>query len=74
MFQEEVSNLRDKYNEERSNPVLPKNVPPVSGRIMWIRHFYKRIEEPMDVFKTRKRVKNILFACIFVYICFYFSR
>lgn len=56
MFQGELEVLRDRYNEERQSPLVPRNMPPVSGRIMWIRHFYKRIEEPMEVFKTKPRV------------------
>ncbi|KAJ8919736.1 hypothetical protein NQ315_006264 [Exocentrus adspersus] len=56
MFQCEIEALRDRYNEERQSPTLPRNMPPVSGRIMWIRHFFKRIEQPMEVFKTKSRV------------------
>lgn len=56
MFQEEIEQLRDKYNEERQSPLLPRNMPPCSGRIMWIRQLYKRIEEPMDIFKQHHRV------------------
>ncbi|KAJ8960348.1 hypothetical protein NQ317_010573 [Molorchus minor] len=56
MFQGEIEVLRDRYNEERQSPLIPRNMPPVSGRIMWIRHFYKRIEEPMVIFKTKPRV------------------
>lgn len=74
MFQAEIEVLRDRYNEERQAPSVPRNMPPVSGRIMWIRHFYKRIEEPMEIFKTKPRVrlkfcikmtvgKRIIFSC-----------
>ncbi|XP_076264175.1 dynein axonemal heavy chain 5-like [Rhynchophorus ferrugineus] len=56
LFQMEIEILRDRYNEERQAPQLPRNMPPVSGRIMWIRHFYSRISEPMDIFKTKTRV------------------
>ncbi|XP_044745141.1 dynein axonemal heavy chain 8-like [Coccinella septempunctata] len=56
MFQDELGNLRDIYNEDRQAPFLPKNMPPVAGRCMWIRHFYRRIERPMLVFKEKTRV------------------
>ncbi|KAG5868053.1 hypothetical protein JTB14_022256 [Gonioctena quinquepunctata] len=56
MFQGEIEELRDRYNEERQTPSLPRNMPPVAGRIMWIRHFYSRIEEPMNVFRTKDKV------------------
>lgn len=58
MFQNELEALRDRYNEERQSPLLPRNMPPVSGRIIWIRHFYKRITEPMEIFKTKQRVSG----------------
>lgn len=62
MFQKEIEVLRDRYNEERQTPMIPRNIPPVSGRIMWIRHFYSRIEEPMNVFRTKERVcKDYIF-------------
>jgi dynein heavy chain len=53
LLQYEIENLRDHYNTFRDNPNLPRNFPPVSGRIMWIRQFYKRIEEPMNILKVR---------------------
>ncbi|XP_017775151.1 PREDICTED: dynein heavy chain 8, axonemal [Nicrophorus vespilloides] len=56
IYQTEIEELRDKYNEDRQTPPIPKNMPPISGRIIWIRQFYKRIEEPMDVFKEKRRV------------------
>lgn len=57
MFQDEIEELRDRYNEERQNPLLPRNIPPVSARIMWIRQLYSRIEEPMNIFKENIRVR-----------------
>lgn len=58
MFQDEIEELRDRYNEERQNPLLPRNMPPISGRIMWIRQLYSRIEEPMNIFKTKTKVRH----------------
>lgn len=60
LFQYEIEALRDRYNEERQAPIIPRNVPPVSGRIMWIRQFYSRITEPMEVFKAKPRVCLVL--------------
>lgn len=59
MFADELGIVRDKYNEERQNPILPKIMPPVSGRIMWIRQYYRRIEDPMNVFLTKPKVRNL---------------
>ncbi|KAL4712627.1 hypothetical protein ACJJTC_007924 [Scirpophaga incertulas] len=40
----EIESIRDRYNEERENPELPRNMPPVAGRIMWIRFYDKKIK------------------------------
>ncbi|XP_069678741.1 dynein axonemal heavy chain 5-like [Periplaneta americana] len=56
LFQEEIESLRDNYNEFRQNPQICRNMPPVSGRIKWIRQYYKRIEEPMNILKEKASV------------------
>lgn len=61
MFKKEIAILRDRYNADRQEPTLPMNVTPFAGRIMWIRQLFKRISEPMEIFKTRKRVYNSLY-------------
>lgn len=55
-YKREIEETRDRYNEDRLDPPLPRNVPPVSGRIFWIRQLYKRVECPMKIYKTRPRV------------------
>lgn len=56
MYQKEIEQIRDRYNEDRSSPVLPRNTPPVAGRILWIRQLCKRVQGPMDIFKKHDRV------------------
>lgn len=51
-----METIRDRYNEDRSSPPLPRNIPPVAGRILWIRQLYRRIEAPMEIFKKREKV------------------
>ncbi|XP_041975311.1 dynein axonemal heavy chain 8 [Aricia agestis] len=55
-YTEEIENIRDRYNEEREDPELPRNMPPVAGRIMWIRFYDKNIRMPMEVFKKHREV------------------
>ncbi|PZC81902.1 hypothetical protein B5X24_HaOG211688 [Helicoverpa armigera] len=52
----EIEALRDRYNEEKEQPELPRNMPPVAGRVMWIRFYDKNINMPMDVFKKHHEV------------------
>lgn len=56
MFEAEIEDVRDRYNENRSNPPVPRNIPKISGRILWIRQLMKRVEYPMETYKTRSRV------------------
>ncbi|GBP33368.1 Dynein heavy chain 5, axonemal [Eumeta japonica] len=55
-FTEEIESLRDRYNEERENPELPRNMPPVSGRILWIRFYNQHIQGPMKIFQEHHEV------------------
>ncbi|CAK1540075.1 unnamed protein product [Leptosia nina] len=52
----EIEALRDRYNEERENPELPRNMPPVAGRVMWIRFYHKNIKAPMREFMQHHEV------------------
>lgn len=56
MFEKEIEDVRDSYNEDRSNPPIVRNISPIAGRILWIRQLYRRIEIPMNIFKSRQKV------------------
>ncbi|XP_013102946.2 dynein axonemal heavy chain 8 [Stomoxys calcitrans] len=53
MLENEMFNLKDVYNEERDRPSIPHKVPPVAGRIMWIRSIFQKIDVPMQSLKLR---------------------
>ncbi|CAK9824517.1 Dynein axonemal heavy chain 8 [Anthophora retusa] len=69
LFQKEIEDVRDRYNEDRSDPPIPRNVPPIAGRILWIRQLYRRIEDPMEIYKKCKRVlaHDHMQKCIKIY-------
>jgi len=69
MFEQEIEDIRDSYNENRSDPPVPRNIPPVTGRILWIRQLYKRIEVPMNMFRSHHRVitHDSMQKCIKIY-------
>ncbi|EFN77895.1 Dynein heavy chain 8, axonemal [Harpegnathos saltator] len=69
MYQQEIENIRDKYNEDRSNPPVPRNIPSIVGRILWIRQLFRRIEIPMNIFKLHEKVitKEPMQKCIKAY-------
>ena len=45
----ELTSVQDTYEHFKHNPPCTRNMPPVSGNIMWARHLLRRIEEPMEV-------------------------
>lgn len=69
MYEREIEDIRDRYNEERSDPPIPRNIPPITGRILWIRHLYNRVEIPMNVFRSHQRVimHDSMQKCIKIY-------
>jgi len=38
------------------DPVIVRNITPVSGRIQWARHLAQRLEQPMEIFKQHPSV------------------
>lgn len=54
-----------RYNEEREDPELPRNMPPVSGRVMWIRFYDKNIKTPMEIFKHHHEVITHMVSCTY---------
>jgi dynein heavy chain, axonemal len=55
----ELSLVVQKYQKEYLNPPIERDVPDITGRILWARQLYKYIETPMLQFKDdRKMMKN----------------
>ncbi|XP_077430963.1 dynein axonemal heavy chain 5 isoform X2 [Vanacampus margaritifer] len=50
---EMVSNL---YMKQKLDPPIGRDLPPISGRIMWARQLYGRIQGPMDLFQQHTGV------------------
>ena len=44
------------YMKSYDDPVMLRNITPVSGRILWARHLARRVEEPMEIFKLHPSV------------------
>ncbi|CAF3405686.1 unnamed protein product [Rotaria sp. Silwood1] len=48
-----VAKIYQKYSKE---PPIPRDLPPIAGRIVWARQLYKRIQRPMDIFVANKTI------------------
>ncbi|ELU05307.1 hypothetical protein CAPTEDRAFT_162628 [Capitella teleta] len=51
-YSRDLETVRKLYQKQKAEPVVPRNLPPVAGKISWARQLYRRIEAPMKVFKT----------------------
>ncbi|KAM7379582.1 hypothetical protein PAMP_005128 [Pampus punctatissimus] len=47
-YASEVEFVKMLYDKQRDDPPLARNMPPVAGRIVWVRHLYSKIEEPIS--------------------------
>lgn len=52
----ELEKVQGLYEQQKHDPPIPRNLPPVSGHIAWSRHLLKRIEEPMKQFESNQNV------------------
>uniref|UniRef100_A0A1B6CZR9 AAA+ ATPase domain-containing protein n=2 Tax=Clastoptera arizonana TaxID=38151 RepID=A0A1B6CZR9_9HEMI len=52
----ELNKMYDYYLKNLKTPDIPRNFPPSSGRIVWLRKISKRIQDPMDVFEVNGEV------------------
>ncbi|XP_041649230.1 dynein heavy chain 5, axonemal [Cheilinus undulatus] len=50
------------YMKQKLDPPIGRDMPPVSGRIMWTRQLYSRIQGPMDLFQKQPGVLSTLEA------------
>ncbi|XP_015212531.2 dynein axonemal heavy chain 5 isoform X1 [Lepisosteus oculatus] len=44
------------YTKQKNEPPIARDLPPVSGRILWARQLFHRIQEPMDLFQQHPSV------------------
>ncbi|XP_059501105.1 dynein axonemal heavy chain 8-like [Stegostoma tigrinum] len=46
----ELMTIQKHYQACKENPPLARNMPPVAGKILWVRQLFRRIFEPIDYF------------------------
>ncbi|KAL2307869.1 hypothetical protein Nmel_000857, partial [Mimus melanotis] len=44
------------YTRHKKDPPLARNLPPIAGKILWARHLFHRIKEPMETFQRHPAV------------------
>lgn len=59
IYSHELETIRKIYQKHKNDPQIPRNLPPVAGKIAWARHLYQRIENPMKIFKTKPEILKV---------------
>ena len=58
-FTSDLQFVQTEYTENKENPPLARNLPPVSGKIAWSRQLYRRIAGPVEVFQTNEQLMQL---------------
>lgn len=58
-YSRDLEAIRKLYQKQKSEPVIPRNLPPIAGKIAWARQLYRKIENPMKVFKTKPEILKV---------------
>jgi dynein heavy chain len=48
----ELNEVEAVYEKQKADPPLARNMTPIAGNILWVRHLLRRIEDPMDNFRN----------------------
>lgn len=55
-FGKEIDHTSKVYQRHKSDPPIARDLPPIAGRISWVRQLYRRIQEPMESFKSHPTI------------------
>jgi dynein heavy chain len=50
------------YMQQKLDPPIPRNMPPTAGKIAWSRQLFRKIEEPMKIFKSKHELLKTMEA------------
>uniref|UniRef100_A0A803VXQ7 Dynein axonemal heavy chain 5 n=1 Tax=Ficedula albicollis TaxID=59894 RepID=A0A803VXQ7_FICAL len=50
-YGQDVETVCKIYTRHKRDPPLARNLPPIAGKILWARHLFHRIKEPMETFQ-----------------------
>uniref|UniRef100_A0A8C3PI70 Uncharacterized protein n=2 Tax=Charadriiformes TaxID=8906 RepID=A0A8C3PI70_9CHAR len=52
-YSQDLEFVRKLYQKQKENPPIPRNMPPVTGKIMWAQQLYRKIDRPMTFLKKK---------------------
>nr|XP_026646778.1 dynein heavy chain 5, axonemal isoform X3 [Zonotrichia albicollis] len=52
-YSQDLEFIQKLYQKEKENPPIPRNIPPVTGKIMWAQQLFRKIYHPMMFLKKK---------------------
>ncbi|XP_025057270.1 dynein heavy chain 5, axonemal-like [Alligator sinensis] len=52
-YSRDLDLVRKLYQKQKENPPILRNIPPVTGKIMWAQQLFRKIEHPMKILKKK---------------------
>ncbi|XP_039566951.1 dynein heavy chain 5, axonemal-like [Passer montanus] len=52
-YSQDLDFIQKLYQKEKENPPIPRNIPPVTGKIMWAQQLFRKIDHPMMFLKKK---------------------
>ncbi|XP_059138117.1 LOW QUALITY PROTEIN: dynein axonemal heavy chain 8 [Peromyscus eremicus] len=52
----ELEATKKLYHSQKDDPPLARNMPPIAGKILWVRQLYRRINEPITYFYKNSEI------------------
>uniref|UniRef100_A0A8C2TFR5 Dynein axonemal heavy chain 8 n=1 Tax=Coturnix japonica TaxID=93934 RepID=A0A8C2TFR5_COTJA len=52
----ELEAIKKIYQIQKDDPPLARNMPPVAGKILWVRQLFRRINEPINYFQKNSSI------------------
>lgn len=58
-YAKDIDTVSKIYTKSRQNPSIARDLPPITGKILWARQLYRRIEQPMNIFIGNKTILQL---------------
>ncbi|XP_056016925.1 dynein axonemal heavy chain 5-like isoform X3 [Ostrea edulis] len=58
-YGKDIENVSKLYQKNKNDPPVARDLPPIAGKIAWARQLYRRIQDPMEVFKQQGKLLEI---------------
>ena len=58
-YGKDIETVSKIYQKSRQQPPIARDLPPIAGKILWVRQLYRRISYPMSVFEANKTILQL---------------